>query len=157
MPMSVRDTLRADLKEALQQKDERRSSTLRLLFAAIQNKEIEERKKEVGLADEEIIDVIKKEAKKRKDAIGEYEKANRTDRADNEKKELEILETYLPQELLDDEIIRIIQDGIREIGAVDESSYGALMKVIMSTLKGRASGDRIARLARQELARHPSS
>ena len=146
--MSLSESIRSDLKSAIQSKDEKRVATLRLLIAAVQNKEIEERKKDVGLSDEEMISVIQKEAKKRRDAMAEYTNAGRKDRADIEEKELRILEEYLPKELSDDEIVRIIKDGVRESGAEGSKDFGALMKVIMPILKTRASGDRIAQLAR---------
>jgi uncharacterized protein len=150
--MTVGEKLREDLKEALRAKDAKRSGTLRLLFSAIKNREIEERKKETGLADEEIMEVLRKEAKKRKDSIEEFERALRPDLAANEKEELAILEEYLPEELSDDEVRRIVKDGVREIGGADPKKFGELMKVVMPTLKNRASGDRVTRIAKEELA-----
>ena len=156
--MSLFAQIRDDLKGAMQSGDKVRLGTLRMLVASIKNKEIEERKKEVGLADEEVLGVIQREAKKRKDAIAEYEKAARGELVRVEAEELAILETYLPAELSDEEVKRIVLDGIHELGPPDAAvavgdakQLGALMKVIMPTLKGRASGDRILRLARQAL------
>lgn len=150
--MNLSQKLRKDLSEAIHAKDTVRLSTLRMLFAAIKNKEIEERKKEVGLGEAEVLDVIHKEAKKRKDAISEFEKGARADLARAETDELKILEEYLPPELSDAEIGRIIQDGIRELGSeTGQKAFGALMKIIMPTLKGRASGDRITRMAKEAL------
>lgn len=152
--MTLSDTLHADLKNALHAKDETRVSTLRLLIAAIKNKEIEERKKEIGLGDEEVLRVIRKEAKKRKDAIAEYKKAGRPEREASEEQELAILEGYLPKELSDEEITRVIKDGVRELEASQDVSFGALMKIAMPSLKGRASGDRISNIAKQILESH---
>ena len=152
--MSLADSLRNNLKDALHKKDETRVSTLRLLIAAIKNKEIEERKKEIGLSDEEILGVVQKEAKKRKDSIFEYEKAGRADLAKTEQAELAILEGYLPKELSDEEIQRVVKDGMRELEATGDKSFGALMKVVMPSLKGRASGDRISKIAREALESH---
>lgn len=150
--MDILERLKNDLKDAMRAGDQKRSSTLRMVFSAIKNKEIEERKKEVGLGGEEVIEVLRKEAKKRKDAIAEYEKAGRPELSAVEWEELGIIEKYLPEELSDDEIKRIIQDGIRETGATSEKDFGALMKVVMPTLKGKASGDRITRFAKEALS-----
>lgn len=149
--MSVEALLRDDLNRALREKNAARAGTLRMLFAAIKNKEIEERKKDVGLGDEEVILVLQKEAKKRKDSIAEFEKGGRKDLADKERSELAVIEEYLPKEISDEEILRVVHDGIREFGSPTAADFGALMKIIMPTLKGRASGDRITRLVREAL------
>ncbi|MSR76573.1 MAG: GatB/YqeY domain-containing protein [Candidatus Ryanbacteria bacterium] len=149
--MELIEKLRQDLKSAMQASDQKRTSVLRMLFSAIKNKEIEERKKDVGLGGEDIIAVVQREAKKRKDAITEYEKAGRPELAQSEKEELAMLAVYLPEELPDQEIIRVIQDGIRQLGSPTEKDTGALMKIIMPSLKGRASGDRITKLAKDAL------
>ncbi len=149
--MSLFETLREDLTKAIRSKDTNRSGTLRLLFAAIKNKEIEERKKEVGLGEEEILSVIQKETKKRKDSITEYEKAGRKDLVEKELGELKVLEGYLPAELSDEEIRRVVVEGVRELGGKEGANFGSLMKIIMPSLKGRASGDRISRFAKEAL------
>jgi len=150
--MALRERLLENLKDAIRGGEERRVATLRMLFASLKNKEIEERKKEVGLGEEEIISVIQKEAKKRRDAVSEYTKANRRDLAVQEQEELAILEEYLPKELSDEEIARILNDGIRELGTPTKKDFGALMKIVMPLLKGKASGDRISSLANQLLS-----
>lgn len=148
----ILERLKNDLKEAMKSGDQKRSTTLRMIFSSIKNKEIEERKKEVGLGEEEVLEVLRKEAKKRKDAIAEFEKAGREDLSVGEKEELALIEAYLPAELSDEEIERIIQDGIRELGgSVSEKDFGALMKTVMPTLKGKASGDRITHIAKKAL------
>ncbi|MBI4121478.1 MAG: GatB/YqeY domain-containing protein [Candidatus Ryanbacteria bacterium] len=150
--MSVEARLRDDLKEALRNKQVERTGALRMLFAAIKNKEIEERKKDVGLGDEEVISVLQKEAKKRKDAIIEFEKAGRADLAKKESEELAVIEEYLPKEISDEEVKRIVREGLRELGSSDKKDFGSLMKIIMPMLKGRASGDRVAKFAREAIA-----
>lgn len=149
--MSLAERLQADLKGAMQAHDTKRLSTLRMLSAAIKNKEIEERKKDVGLGDEEILLVIGKEAKKRKDSIAEFQKAGRSELAAAETEELAILGEYLPSELSDEEVKRIVADGVREIGGPDPKKFGELMKVIMPSLKNRASGDRVTQFAKEAL------
>ncbi|KKU53044.1 MAG: hypothetical protein A3F26_03380 [Candidatus Ryanbacteria bacterium RIFCSPHIGHO2_12_FULL_47_12b] len=149
--MTLAERLVHDLRGAIRASDTPRVATLRMLLAAIKNKEIEERKKEIGLGEEEIFSVIQKEAKKRRDAIAEYTKGKRDDLVSNEQIELNILEEYLPKELSDEEIGRIIRDGIRELESTGRKDFGSLMKIIMPFLKGKASGDRISKLAREAL------
>ncbi|MEK7576544.1 MAG: GatB/YqeY domain-containing protein [Patescibacteria group bacterium] len=149
--MSLAEQLQADLKSAMHSHDKQRLSTLRMLRAAIKNKEIEERKKDVGLGDEEVLLVIGREAKKRKDSIVEFEKAGRSELAAAEAEEFAILNEYLPTELSDEEIKRIVADGVREIEGADPKKFGELMKVIMPLLKNRASGDRVTKFAKEAL------
>jgi uncharacterized protein len=149
---TLKQKISEDQKGAMKAGDATRLSTLRLLGAAISNKEIELRKKDIGLSDEEILDVIGSEAKKRKDAILEYTNANRIETADKESAELAILQSYLPPEMSDEDLRRIIQGGIRETGATSEKEFGKVMKSIMPLLKGKASGDRISKFLKEELS-----
>jgi hypothetical protein len=149
----LKEKLQSDQKEAMKAGDKSRLSTLRMLSAAISNKEIDLRKKDIGLSDEEILEVIGSEARKRKDSILEYEKAGRKELATQETAELQVLQSYLPPELPDDEVTRIIQSGIRETGATSEKDFGKVMKAIMPHLKGKASGDRISKILKEELGK----
>lgn len=153
MAETLKQKITEDLKAALKNQKEAELSTLRMLSAAIANKEIELRKKDVGLSDEEIFLVIAQEAKKRKDAMDGYEKGGRPDSAEKEKIELDILKAYLPPEIPDDDLRRIIKDGIREANASSEKDFPKVMKVIMPTLKGKASGDRVSGALKEELAK----
>ena len=149
--MTLKQTISDDLKSALKASEAIRLSTLRMLSAAIANKEIELRKKDIGLSDGEVLDVVSSEARRRKDSITEYDKAQRIELAQKERDELTILQSYLPPEIADDELVRIIRDGIREAGATSEKDFGKVMKVIMPILKGKASGDRISNVLNKEL------
>ena len=149
--MTLKQTISDDLKSALKASEAIRLSTLRMLSAAIANKEIELRKKDIGLSDGEVLDVVSSEARRRKDSITEYDKAQRIELAQKERDELTILQSYLPPEIADDELVRIIRDGIREAGATSEKDFGKVMKVIMPILKGKASGDHIAAVLKKEL------
>lgn len=137
-------TIREDLKTALKGGDAFRSSVLRMALAAVSNKEIQLLKKGVGLSDKEVEEVIRAEVKKRKDAAAEFSKGGREDLAVKETKEAEVLSAYLPPELSDEEIERIVKDGIREAGATSKADFGKVMKTVMPVLKGKASGDRIS-------------
>ena len=139
-----------DIKIALKSGDGLRLSTLRLLNSSIANKEIELRKKDIGLSDEEVLEAVSFEAKKRKDAASVFKKGGREDLAKKENDELKILQEYLPPEISDEDLVRIIKDGIREAG---EKNLGKVMKIIMPLLKGKASGDRVTRMLKAELAK----
>lgn len=148
----LKQTLEADLKEAMKAGNDVVRSTLRLLLSAVRNKEIDIRKKDIGLSDEEIIEVINAEVKRRRDAIEGFQKGGRPELAAAEETELSILQKYLPPELPDEELIRIVQNGIRESNAKSEKDFAAVMKVIMPVLKGKASGDRISAIVKRELS-----
>ncbi|MEK9175280.1 MAG: GatB/YqeY domain-containing protein [Patescibacteria group bacterium] len=148
---TLKQKIAEDQKNALKTGDAIRLSTLRLLSAAISNKEIELRKKDIGLSDEEILDVIGAEARKRKDSIVEYTKANRQDMAEKETAELAILQNYLPPEISDEDLLRIVKGGIREAGATSEKEFGKVMKAVMPLLKSKASGDRVSAVLQKEL------
>lgn len=147
---NLKDKIAEDQKNALKKGDPLRLSTLRMLSAAVANKEIELRKKDVGLSDQEVLGVISSEAKRRKDAVYEYKKGGREDLAQKEEAELKILQSYLPPEISDEDLRRIIKDGIREAG---DKNFGKIMKVIMPILKGKASGDRISEALKEELSK----
>src|SRR3989344_6458829 len=114
--MTLKQRLQEDLVGALKQGDAERRSTLAMVQAAVKNKEIEKGKKEEGLSDEEIVEVLRSEAKRRKDAVREYEKASRPELAQKERAELAIIESYLPAQLSDDEIHTELAAGITEAG-----------------------------------------
>lgn len=151
--MTLKQQIAEDQKLALKKGMGDELSTLRMLTSAISNKEIDLRKKDIGLSDSEVLDVLNSEAKKRKDAIEEYKKADRSDLADKEEREFNILKKYLPPEISDEDLIRIIRDGIREVGAATLADFPKVMKAIMPTLKGKASGDRISEAVKKELVK----
>lgn len=143
--------IKEDLKGAMKNGETVKVSTLRMLLAAIHNKEIELIKKEVGLSDEETMDVIRSESKKRRDAIEGFEKGARADLAAQEREELKILESYLPPEISDEELLAEVKKGIEESGATSAADFGKVMKILSPILKGKASGNRIAEAVKKEL------
>lgn len=155
----MKEKLNNDLKKALQEKDELKVLVLRGLNSAIHNKEIEKRTKlskqekdieklkELSqLIEEEVIEVISSEAKKRKDAIIEFEKGGRQDLADKEAKELEILKKYLPEQMGEDAIKEIVKKAISEIDAAGPKDTGKVMAAIMPQLKGKAEGGTVSKI-----------
>lgn len=151
--MSLKQQIVEDQKNALKGGNKDELSTLRMLISAIGNKEIDLRKKDIGLSDSEVFNVLNSEVKKRKDAIWEYKKAGRDESAKKEEFEMEILRKYLPPEISDDDLLRVVRDGIREAGAIGIADFPKVMKAVMPTLKGKASGDRISEAVKKELAK----
>jgi len=133
---------------ALRAGDEIRLSTLRMLSSALNYERIA---KQHNLSSQEEIAVVRKEAKKRKDAIEAYKKAGAHDRAEKEKKELGVLSEFLPEEMEDSEIERIVQEVIVEIGASGVADTGKVMGRVMQKIEGRASGDRVSVIVRNRL------
>lgn len=149
----LKQQIETHLKDAMKSRDELRVSTLRMLVSAIQNKEISVLKKESGLTDEEIMQVIRAEVKKRKEAAEGFEKGGRSEMAQKEKAEEAILEAYLPAELRDEELLGMVESKIEELGAErSERSFGIVMKAVVTAVKGRATGERVAEAVKKILA-----
>lgn len=148
----LKKNLESDLKNALRAGETLKVSVLRMLLASIANKEIEVLKKEIGLSDEEIIDVLAKELKKRKEASVEFAKGGRQDSAAKEEKEAEIISVYLPAEISDEDLQRVVKDSIRETGARGTADFGKVMKAAMAVLKGKASGNRVSETVKKFLS-----
>lgn len=138
--MSLKEKILSDFTVAFKAGDVQKKGTLSLIKATIQNKEIELGKKEDGLSDEEVISVLSSEAKKRKDSIFEYEKAGRDEQATQEKAELSIIETYLPEQMSRDEVSEELKKVILEVGTNDKREMGKIMGSAMSRMKGKADG-----------------
>jgi len=140
-----------DLKQSMKDKDALRTSTLRMLLAAIKNKEISLTKKDTGLSEDELLQVIRLEVKKRKEAAEGFEKGGRAEMSEKEKKEGEILEAYLPAELSDKELDDIVKNILAEQGASLAKDFGVVMKGVMAAVHGRAGGNRVADAVKKSL------
>lgn len=151
--MLLQDKITVDLKNAMKSGSEVRVRTLRMLASVIHNKEIENksRGKDPILKDEEVIDVLAREAKKRKEAIDMYQKGERNDLADKEREELEIINAYLPEKLSDGEIEKIISEAIKNLDAGGAGDFGRVMGVVMKELKGRAEGSVVLEIIKKKL------
>jgi uncharacterized protein YqeY len=146
--MSLKDGLTEDLKQAMRQGDERRKTTIRLVRAAIINAEIE-RGGELG--DDEVLAVIAKQAKQRRESIAEFAKAGRQDLVDQEEEELHILLSYLPAQMSRDEIEVSARQVIAEVGATSMAQMGDVMRRLMSELKGKSDGSLVNQVVREIL------
>jgi len=145
--------IKEDLSKALKSGDTLRISVLRMVLSSLHNKEIEKKGKNQNseLTEEEIIEVLKREAKKRKEAIETYLKGNRNDLADKEKKELEIIIAYLPKQLSEEEIKKIVQEAIQKLGAQSEKDFGKVMGFLMKELKGKADAGLVSQIVKESL------
>lgn len=149
----LKQTIQKDLFQAVKEGDEITRSTLRLLLAGILNKEKEKKYKtsKEELTDEEIIEIVFSEIKKRKEAIVEYERGGRKDLADKEKAELEVLQKYLPEQLSEQELKKIVKEAIEKVGAKEIKDIGKVMAEIMPKVKGRADGSQVSKIVKELL------
>lgn len=145
----MEDKIKADLREAQLSRDEIRVSTLRLLLSEINNTKIA---KGQALDDAEVTSVVQKEAKKRRESIEAYRGAGRTEAADKEQKELLILQGYLPSQLSNEELTKVVEDSITEVGARSISDMGKVMGVVMSKVGQSAEGSQVSTLVREKLS-----
>ena len=146
----ITDNLQKQIQEAMKAKDEIRLSTLKLLSASLTNAEIAKRPEKLNEEDE--IKVVKGEAKKRNDAIELYIRGNALEKADKEKKELEILKEFLPEELSDEVLEGIVDQVLKETGASSSADMGKVMGFVMNKVKGQADGGRVSAIVRNKLA-----
>lgn len=151
---TLKSKLKEDLTTAMKARDELTSSTLRLTLTAITKEEVGG-KTARELSDDEVQKVIAKEAKKRREAADAFAKGGRTEQAEREKKEGELLETYLPQQLSDEELAAIVASAVDEAkaaGAEGPRAMGAVMKIVNPKVAGRADGGRVAAAVKRLLA-----
>ena len=148
--MGLKEKLQSDLTEAIRSRAEVKSGTIRMLLAAITNEEVSGKSARV-LSDAEIIAVLSREAKKRREAVEAYVAAKRTDLADNEKAEGDVIAQYLPTQLSEDEIKRMITDAIAETGASGPAGMGLVMKVLSPKIAGKADGGVVSGLVKAAL------
>lgn len=152
--MTLKKQLQEDLTAAIKARDELRSSTLRLTLTAVTNAEVagtEARE----LSDDEVLKVITREAKKRREAADAFAQAGRADSAAREQAEGEVLAGYLPQQLGDDELTALVAEAVREAaaaGAEGPRAMGAVMKIVNPKVAGRAEGGRVAAAVKRALA-----
>ncbi len=147
--MSLKEKLMEDLKDAMKNKNEIKKNTVTMIKAAILQVE---KDKQVTLEDDAIVEIIAKEAKKRKDAIVEFEKANRQDLIDQTNEELAIIKEYLPEELSTEELTKIIEEVIAEVGAETMKDMGKVMQGVKAKTAGRADGKVINEIVKAKLS-----
>ena len=149
--MGLKEKLQADLTEAIRSRNQVVSGTVRMLLAAITNEEVAGKAAKV-LTDAEIITVLSREAKKRREAVEAYTQAKRDDLAGKEKAEAAVIANYLPEQLSEDEIKKLIADAIAETGAKGPAGMGLVMKVLQPKIAGKADGGVVSGLVKAALA-----
>ncbi|GIW61457.1 MAG: aspartyl-tRNA amidotransferase subunit B [Patescibacteria group bacterium] len=148
----LKQKLKEELKQSMLARDEIKTSTLRMLLSAINYYEIQKRGAGYEATDEDVISVIQKEVKQRKDSIGQFISGRRLDLAQKEQKELEILQKYLPQQLDEDEISEIVDEAIRQTGSTSPQDIGKVMGIVMPKIKGKADGAVVSKIVRERLS-----
>jgi uncharacterized protein len=149
--MALKEQLRADLTTAIKARDELTSATLRMVLTAVTTEEVAG-KQARQLSDDDIVRVLTREAKKRREANDAYAQAGRDELAAREQAELGVIERYLPQQLSDDEVSELVRAAVAETGATDAKAMGAVMKVLTPRVAGRADGAKVAAEVRRQLA-----
>jgi uncharacterized protein YqeY len=147
--MGLKERLKEDMKAALKAKDKVKLSTIRMIQSLIKNAEIEKRGE---LTDEEIVQLLMKYAKQRKESIELYQKGGRQDLVEKEKAELAVVESYLPKQMSEEEVRALVEEAIRESGATSPKDLGKVMKLVMPKVKGRADGSLVNRIAKELLS-----
>ena len=149
--MALKEKIQNDLTEAMRARDEVRSSTIRMVLTAIKNEEVSG-KEARDLSDAEVITVLSREAKKRREAAEAFEQAGANDRAANEKAEGVIIAEYLPAQLSEAELKDLIASAIAETGATGPQQMGLVMKSIQPKIAGRADGGIVSSLVKAALS-----
>ncbi|MEK3723748.1 MULTISPECIES: GatB/YqeY domain-containing protein [Paenibacillus] len=147
--MSLSEKLNEDMKLAMKSQAKFKLSVIRMVRASIKNIEIDQRK---PLDDQEVLEVLSREIKQRRDSLQEFEKAGRDDLAETVKAEIEILIEYLPQQLTEEEVKSIVQQTIQEVGASSKADMGKVMGALMPKVKGRADGKIVNQAVQQLLS-----
>jgi uncharacterized protein YqeY len=147
--MSLEERLNEEMKQAMKSSDKLRLSTIRMIRSAVKNREIEQRKR---LEDDDIAKVIQGMVRKGEESVDQFQIGGRQDLVDKEKKEIEILKSFLPQPISHEEILRIIDQSIEETQASSMKDLGKVMKSIMPKLGGKADGKLINQLVKERLS-----
>lgn len=151
----LKDKFQEELKRAMLAKEELKTSVLRLLLSAINYYEIQKGGAGYTATDEDVLQVIQKEVKQRRDSIEQFKLGNRPELVDKETKELEILRSYLPEQMSEDEVKTIVQQTISEVGASTIADMGKVMGALSAKLKGKADMGMVSGIVKESLS--PSS
>lgn len=144
----LREKIADDMRDAMKARESVRVAALRMLMSSVKNTEVEKRHE---LSDDEVIDVVTKEAKRRRESIEAFQQGGRNDLVEKETAELAVLEAYLPERLSDDELAALVDAAIAETGATSPKQMGDVMKALMPKLRGRADGGQVSALVKSKL------
>ncbi|MEV4004283.1 GatB/YqeY domain-containing protein [Actinomadura sp. NPDC049753] len=149
--MTLKEKLETDLSSAMKARDELRTRTLRMALTAVKNEEVAGKQSRT-LSDDDVVKVLTREAKKRREAATAFGDAGREEQAQAERDEGEVLEEYLPAQLSDEELTALVADAIAETGASGPRAMGQVMKSVNPKVAGRAEGGRVAAEVKRQLA-----
>lgn len=149
--MALDEQIESDLKAAMKARDADKVATLRMALAAIKNLRVESGRSG-ALSDDETVQLLTREAKKRSESAAAFEQAGRAELADKERRELAVLEPYLPTQLDDDELAALVDEAVADVGATSPGDLGAVMSSVMPKVRGRADGRRVNALVRERLS-----
>jgi len=149
--MSLKDKLKADLTESIRSRDELKSSTIRMILTSITNEEVSGKEART-LTDAEVITVLSREAKKRREAAEAFDQGGAKDRAERERAEGQVIATYLPTQLSDDELASLIKEAISSTGASGPQGMGRVMKFLQPKVAGRVDGARVSAAVKEALS-----
>lgn len=144
----LREKIAEEMRTAMKAREQARVAALRMLMTAVKNTEVE---KLHELSDDEVLDVIAREAKRRRESIEAFEKGGRTDLVDKETAELRVLEAYLPEKLSEEELATLVDQAVAETGASSPKQMGEVMKALMPRIQGRADGAQVSALVKARL------
>ena len=150
--MTLQQRVDSDLKDGMRAKDATRVGVLRMLKSALKYAAIEKSGAEAELNDAEAVQVIRKQVKQRQDSIESFEKGGRAELVEKEKKELSILNEYLPQAMSADELGKIVRETIAEVGATSKAQMGGVMKAVQAKVAGRADGKTLSQEVQRQLS-----
>ncbi|WP_333840095.1 GatB/YqeY domain-containing protein [Pelomicrobium sp.] len=146
--MTLKATITQHMKEALRAKDARRLAAIRLLLAAIQQREVDERRE---LSEADVVGIVERLIRQRRESVAQYDAAGRRDLADNERFEIEVLQSYLPQPLSEEELQALIEQAVVDTGAAGPKDIGRVMGVLKPRIIGRAEMGRVSTLVKARL------
>jgi len=165
--MTIKEKIQKNIQEAVKEKKELELGVFRLLLADILSREKEKRyklskekpelsqqelEKQSLLSDDETLEIVSSAVKRRKESVSEFEKGGRTDLAEKEKREIEILKEYMPEQLSEDEVRDFVKKAIEEVGAQDIKDMGKVMGILMPKLKGKADGTIVSKTVKELLS-----
>lgn len=149
----LKQQLKDELKQSMLAKDELKTAVIRFILSGITYYEIQKGGAGYEATDEDVMTVINKEIKQRRDSIEQYEKGGRQDLADKEKAELKILEAYLPEQMPEDEVKKYVDEAVKTSGATSPQDMGKVMAILMPKVKGKADGSLVSRLVKEALTK----
>jgi hypothetical protein len=147
--MSLRDQINQDMKAAMRSRDEARLSAIRMLWAAIQRREVDER---ITLDDTQVLSVVEKTVRQSRDAVEQFLKGNRPDLADKENRDIAFWEVYLPAQASDEEVAKLVREAIAATGAASIKDMGKVVGMLKPKLQGRADMGKVSALVKAQLA-----